>query len=186
MSREVYVSVDVEADGPIPGPNSMLSFGAAAYTDHGDLIRTFERNLKLLDTAESHPETKAFWTKNKEAYDATRVDPVTPKDAMTDFCIWLGGLPGKSVVVGYPVTYDFTFLYWYVMRFVGKSPFGFSGLDIKTLAMVALKSTFRDATKRNMPKEWFSDKLYTHVAIDDALEQGDLFFAIREQLGIGK
>lgn len=26
---EVYVSVDVEADGPIPGPYSMLSFGLA-------------------------------------------------------------------------------------------------------------------------------------------------------------
>jgi hypothetical protein len=31
-SKEIYVSTDVEADGPIPGPNSMLSFGSAAYT----------------------------------------------------------------------------------------------------------------------------------------------------------
>ncbi len=28
---EVYVSTDVEADGPISGPHSMLSFGSAAY-----------------------------------------------------------------------------------------------------------------------------------------------------------
>jgi len=28
---EVYVSTDVESDGPIPGPYSMLSFGSAAY-----------------------------------------------------------------------------------------------------------------------------------------------------------
>ena len=28
---EIYVSTDVEADGPIPGPNSMLSFASAAY-----------------------------------------------------------------------------------------------------------------------------------------------------------
>jgi hypothetical protein len=27
-SKEIYVSTDVEADGPIPGPNSMLSFGS--------------------------------------------------------------------------------------------------------------------------------------------------------------
>jgi hypothetical protein len=33
MSRkpEIYVSTDIEADGPIPGMNSMLSFGSAAY-----------------------------------------------------------------------------------------------------------------------------------------------------------
>jgi hypothetical protein len=28
---EVYVSTDVETDGPIPGPHSMLSFASAAY-----------------------------------------------------------------------------------------------------------------------------------------------------------
>jgi hypothetical protein len=28
---EVYVSTDIETDGPIPGPNSMLSFASAAY-----------------------------------------------------------------------------------------------------------------------------------------------------------
>jgi hypothetical protein len=31
-SKEIYVSTDVEVDGPIPGPNSMLSFGSAACT----------------------------------------------------------------------------------------------------------------------------------------------------------
>jgi hypothetical protein len=28
---EVYVSTDIEADGPILGPHSMLSFASAAY-----------------------------------------------------------------------------------------------------------------------------------------------------------
>jgi hypothetical protein len=28
---EIYISTDVETDGPIPGPNSMLSFASAAY-----------------------------------------------------------------------------------------------------------------------------------------------------------
>ena len=32
MIQELYVSTDVEADGPIPGANSMLSFGSAVYT----------------------------------------------------------------------------------------------------------------------------------------------------------
>jgi hypothetical protein len=38
---EIYVSTDVEADGPIPGPNSMLSFGSAAYTANKKLLGTF-------------------------------------------------------------------------------------------------------------------------------------------------
>ena len=42
---EIYVSTDVEADGPIPGPNSMLSFGSAAYAADKTLIGTFSANL---------------------------------------------------------------------------------------------------------------------------------------------
>ena len=29
MKYEIYISTDVETDGPIPGPCSMLSFGSA-------------------------------------------------------------------------------------------------------------------------------------------------------------
>jgi hypothetical protein len=47
-SKEIYVSTDVEADGPIPGPNSMLSFGSAAYTGGKKLIGTFSANLETL------------------------------------------------------------------------------------------------------------------------------------------
>ncbi len=31
VMSEIYVSTDVEVDGPIPGPHSMLCFGSAAY-----------------------------------------------------------------------------------------------------------------------------------------------------------
>jgi len=30
--KELYFSTDIETDGPIPGPNSMLSFGVVALT----------------------------------------------------------------------------------------------------------------------------------------------------------
>jgi hypothetical protein len=53
---EIYVSTDVEVDGPIPGPYSMLSFGSAAYRANKTLISTFAANLELLPGAASHPE----------------------------------------------------------------------------------------------------------------------------------
>ena len=43
--KEIYISVDIETDGPIPGPNSMLSFGAAAFSDDGKLVDTHSANL---------------------------------------------------------------------------------------------------------------------------------------------
>lgn len=41
MTKEIYVSTDVETDGPIPGPHSMLSLGSAAYLLDKTLVRTF-------------------------------------------------------------------------------------------------------------------------------------------------
>ena len=67
------------------------------------------------------------------------------------------------------------FMYWYMIRFVGRSLFSFSALDIKTYAMAKLGLPYRDSTKRNMPKSWFTSRPHTHVALDYAIEQGELF-----------
>lgn len=94
---------------------------------------------------------------------------------MTVYVAWLKGLPGKPVFVAYPAGFDFLFVYWYLIRFAGESPFSFSALDIKSYAMAKLGVPYREATKRNMPKAWFSDRPHTHKALDDALGQGELF-----------
>jgi hypothetical protein len=184
---EIYVSTDIEADGPIPGPHSMLSFGSAAYQADKTLVSTFSANLDTLPGASGHPDTMAWWGKQPEAWAACRRDLQRPEDAMPAYVQWLESLPGKPVFVGYPAAYDFLFVYWYLMRFAGRSPFGFSALDIKTMAMVMLGKGFRDATKRNMPRKWFDARPHTHVALDDAIEQGALFCNMLAQVrGMGR
>lgn len=69
---EIYVSTDVESDGPIPGPHSLLSFGSAAYSADKELLSTFESNLHLLEGAAGHPETMAWWQTQSEAWNACR------------------------------------------------------------------------------------------------------------------
>jgi hypothetical protein len=172
---EIYVSTDVEVDGPIPGPHSMLSLGSAAFRADKTLVATFSANLELLPGASGHPGTMEWWAKQPEAWKACRESPRPPEQAMRDYVAWLEGLPGIPVFVGYPAAFDFLFVYWYLMRFAGRSPFSFSALDIKTMAMVLLKSDFRTTTKKSMPKHWFETKEHTHVALEDALEQGKLF-----------
>ncbi len=176
MSKpEIYVSTDVEADGPIPGPHSMLSFGSAAFLADGTLVDTFSANLETLEGAQGNPKTMAWWESQPKAWEACRRDMRPPSEAMSEYVKWLEGLPGKPVFVGYPVTYDFMFVYWYLIRFVGRSPFRHSGLDIKTFAFAMLGEGYRASTKRNMPKHWFPKTKHTHVALDDAVEQGELF-----------
>lgn len=67
------------------------------------------------------------------------------------------------------------FVYWYLIRFAGESPFSHSALDIKTLVMAALGTEYRESVKRNMPREWFEGSPHNHVALDDAIGQGILF-----------
>lgn len=172
---EIYVSTDIETDGPIPGPHSMLSLGSAAYDEDKTLRSTFTVNLQTLPGATGDPRTMEWWDRNKKAYEKTRVAPQPPELAMSRYVKWLRGLPGKPVFVAYPAGFDFTFVYWYLIRFTGESPFSHSALDVKTFAMSLMGSEYRNCTKRNMPRHWFDKLPHTHCALDDAIEQGALF-----------
>ncbi len=173
--REIYVSTDVETDGPIPGPHSMLSLGSAAYLPDKTLIATFTANLETLPGAAGDPKTMAWWQAHPKAWQATRQNAQPPQTAMQQYLRWLKALPGKPVFVAYPAAFDFMFVYWYLIRFTGESPFSHSALDIKTYAMALLKTPYRASTKKQMPREWFDRLPHTHHALDDAIEQGALF-----------
>ena len=172
---ELYVSTDIEVDGPIPGPYSMLSFASAAYREDKTLLSTYAANLQPLPGASTHPDTMAWWARRPEAWAASRMDPQDPAEAMHKYVEWVDALPGKPVFVGYPAAFDFLFVYWYLIRFVGRSPFSFSALDIKTMAMTMLGKEYRQCSKKDMPRRWFDEAPHTHVALDDAIEQGALF-----------
>jgi len=179
---EIYVSTDIEADGPIPGQNSMLSFGSAAYLEDKTLIDTFSVNLETLTNATSDAKTMEWWKRQPKAWQECRKNPIPPEKAMSDYLSWLKNLPGRPVFVGYPASYDFMFVYWYLIKFTGESPFSHSALDIKTLAFAILKKGYRKSTKKNMPKHWFDNLPHTHTALDDAIEQGALFCNILKEM----
>jgi hypothetical protein len=172
---EIYVSTDVETDGPIPGPNSMLSFASAAYVADKTLLSTFSANLTLLPGAQGDPRTMRWWSEQPEAWAACREQVRDPAVVMPEYLRWLNALPGQPVFVAYPACFDFFFVYWYLIRFAGESPFGHSGLDMKTYAMALLDTPFGATTKKSMPPEWFDPLPHTHIALDDAIEQGALF-----------
>lgn len=172
---EIYVSTDIETDGPIPGPHSMLSFASAAYRADKTLVATFEANLRELPDAMGHPETMAWWKTQPEAWAAARSNLQDPAVVMPAYVAWVKKLPGTAVFVAYPAGFDFLFVYWYLIRFAGESPFSFSALDVKTYAMAVLKKEYRQSVKRNMPRHWFDPLPHTHRALDDAIEQGALF-----------
>lgn len=178
LENEIYVSTDIEADGPIPGEYSMLSYASAAFNAGGTLISTFSSNLRTLPGAKQHPETMSFWKKYPTQYEATRTNVENPAESMERYSAWLKTLPGTLVFVGYPVGFDFTFITWYLNKFTGSNPFGFSALDVKSFGS-GMYGIGYFGTLHKFHKPAPRDKSKLHVALDDAIAQGEYFHGLR-------
>lgn len=176
-----YISVDIEADGPIPGPYSLLSIGAAVagtqtaegFTAADPEERTFYRELRPI-SEEFVLEALAVSGLDRERL---RSEGAEPAVALGEFTDWVREVAAgaQPVMCGYPASYDWTFLYWYLIRFTGSSPFGHSGcLDMKTLYATKAGLPLRAVAKGTMPRHLLSRRPHTHHALDDAMEQAEL------------
>ncbi|MFG3015231.1 3'-5' exoribonuclease domain-containing protein [Streptomyces cinerochromogenes] len=191
VKPSLYVSVDIEADGPIPGPYSMLSLGAAVagvqdgagFTAADPEERTFYRELRPI-SEEFVPEALAVSGLDRARLTAEGAEPSV---VLAEFAAWVREVSAgaQPVICGYPASYDWTFLYWYLIRFTGSSPFGHSGcLDMKTLYATKARLPLRAVAKGTMPRELLSRRRHTHHALDDAIEQAELFARLMRWPGV--
>ncbi len=182
MSQDLYISVDIEADGPIPGPYSMLAFGfAVAATFDGahfeprdPVASTFYRELKPISDDFDAAALKVSGL-DRAALARAGTDPTAAMRAAAE---WLHGQANgrRLVMVGYPVVFDWMFIHWYFVRFVGESPFGFSGaLDMKTMYQQKARVPLELAGRTDLPPDLGSRRPHTHNARDDAVEQAEIF-----------
>jgi len=153
----------------------MLSFASVVYGADKTVLATYSANLETLLEATPHPKTMAWWEEFPEAWKVCRDDPRPPQEVMPEYVAWLESLPGRPVFVGWPASWDFMWVYWYLVRFTGERPFRENALDVRSYAMGMRKGEFRRTTRSYLPKRWYDDLPHTHVALDDALEQGALF-----------
>ena len=182
-ASEVYISLDVEADGPIPGPYSMLSFGLAVcarfdgktFEPLDPAERTFYAELRPISD-EFVPDALAVSGLDRDLLVAEGRDPA---EAMNAAAAWVTEVCGGAgpVVVAYPLGFDWMWLYWYFLRFADAgSPFSFSRhLDMKTMYAAKARTTVTRSTKRHMPVSLRPAHPHTHNALDDAIEQAELF-----------
>lgn len=184
---EIYISADIETDGPVPGTFSMLSFGLAAVaTFDGETVsrldaRAHARYWELVPSGQRFdPEALAV-----NGLDRDRLTETGQAlgDAMRSAARWVEGVARgrRPVLVAYPVAFDWMFLHWYFESFAGSSPFGHgSCVDIRSLYMGATAVPFAQSSKKHMPGELQPRTAHTHHALEDAIEQGQLFVNILE------
>lgn len=177
--NEVFISVDIEASGPIPGEFSMLSIGACLVDAPGT---TFERILKPLNR-NADPQALAVTGFSLEELERTGAEP---RHAMTEFDTWVRsacGIDGTAVFVGLNAPFDWSFINYYFHRFYGENPFGFTALDLKAYYMGVTGVSWRDTRSSMMEARLLPSNRGNHNAVQDAIYQAELFRLTR---GLGQ
>lgn len=182
-NNEVYISFDIEADGPYPGDYSMLSIGlcVAGQRENGQFRRANpKRQTKYIEfkPISEHfvPEAMAVNGLDREALFKTGSNPETGILEIND---WIEEISNRSnpVLVAYPSTFDWPFLTYYFGKFLGKSPaVAFTRVcDLRTLIVAKSGQTYYTATDKCLPSELLPQKARSHNALRDAMEQAELF-----------
>lgn len=172
--REIFISVDIEAAGPVPPDFSMLSIGACrveAQEDDG-----FYRELKPLNDRFNADALKVTGF-DLEVLKREGMEPAT---AMGEFADWIGKIAegDRPVFVGFNAPFDWAFINYYFHHFLGRNPFGIGGVDIKAMYMGATGCSWSDTRSSQFPIPELprSEK---HNALADARHQARLFLHTR-------
>lgn len=176
---ELFVSIDIEADGECPGISSMLSFGVAFFSAEGSIVDTFEANLYPLPDTTPSRETMDWWGQpaQAKAWAYLRENRRTAEEVMPAFAavVQKWKATHKLCVIGWPINYDWMWIHYYCHRFLGHNPLGFSARCIATYAWALSKNK---SSRQKIPdiERWKpADLPHTHRALDDAIEQGATF-----------
>jgi len=174
--KEVYISVDVEAAGPVPPTYSLLSIGAVAV-DKPD--STFYVEIQPIN-ANFVPAAMDVVGRTLEQFQKTGIPPI---EAMTTFREWTDAIArdAKPVFVGFNATFDWAFINFYFQEYLRENPFGIGGIDIKAFYMGLSGCAWEDTKSSKIPSKFKGTSRHTHNALDDAIEQAEMFQLMRER-----
>lgn len=184
----LYISLDVEASGPVPGMFSLLAIGGCVVFDDGNEARVvdgadyeFKILLKPLPGAANDEEALKFAGGLVPAeLETTGTDP---REAMLAFNAWIDHVKRDCNVarvhfLAHAASFDWMYMRWYYEKVGVACPFGFAGVDIKAYAMGALgvgwEETSKDALGRRLGLEPV-DPLRLHDPLYDAHYQARMF-----------
>jgi len=162
-----FVSVDIEADGPVPGLYSMVSFGAVVATPPFD--DSFYCELKPISDQYIPDALKVCGFTRDETLKFTEAEI-----QMARFEAWLDDLKLRK---SYPIFiadnngFDWQFINYYFHKFVGRNPFGYSSWNL---------NSFYKGLEKNVRAKFkqFRVTKHTHNALDDAIGNAEALHKI--------
>lgn len=162
------VVVDVEADGQVPHLYSMVCFGAVVVED--GLQRTFYGKTSPISD-KWIPDALAvsgFTREEHELFD-------NPEYTMQKFSKWLYKVGEGNRLIFYSDNngFDWSFINYYLHRYTGENPFGWSSRRIGDL-YCGMKMDSRARWKQ------LRDTKHTHNPVDDAKGNAEALLKMRD------
>ncbi len=160
--------VDIEADGPIPGDYSMVSFGAVVV----------EPSLTKSVSGKVCPISDKWVPEALAVGGYTREETLTfPKAevVMREFADWLKvNSSGKPMFISDNNGFDWQFINWYFHHFTGSNPFGHSSSNLGSL----YKGLVQDMSQNF---KHLRRTTHTHDPVDDAMGNAEALLTLKEQ-----
>jgi DNA polymerase III epsilon subunit-like protein len=166
-----YVMVDTEADGPIPGDYSMISFGAVVVDEKLD--KTFYGKLR--------PISDRYIPEALQVSGHTREETMgfeEPAKVMKEFSEWIkANCADRPIFISDNNGFDWMFICWYFHHFLGENPFGHSSQNLGSLYKGLVKDTFKNFKHLRKTK-------HTHNPVDDARGNAEAFLRMIKEEGL--
>ncbi|MQB22574.1 3'-5' exonuclease [Agrobacterium tumefaciens] len=171
--EEVFISVDIEAAGPIPPDYSMLSLGCCLVDEPE---KSFYIEFKPISEG-SIPEAMTISGFRLDRLKDTGSDP---EEAMLSLEGWItaNSQGRKPIFVGFNASFDWAFVNYYFLHFIKRNPFGIGAVDIKAMYMGATGCSW-DATRSSQFPVEKQPEDEKHDALADARHQAKLFQYVR-------
>lgn len=163
-----YFMVDVEADGPIPGDYSMISFGVVLVDE--SLDKTFYGKLKPISEKFNPDALKVSGFTRQEILEFEE-----PAIVMRNFRNWITeNSKGRPIFISDNNGFDFMFITWYFHHFLHHNPFGHSSQNLGSLYKGLVKDTFKNFKHLRETK-------HTHHPVDDALGNAEALIKLKNE-----
>ena len=149
----VYFCVDCEASGPVPPIYNLLSIGATIVRPEGDRHVLGESFYVELQPIFPGFDAEALAVCGLDMEQLSR-EGVEPREAMLRLSTWVDGhnqgSPDRPVFVGHNAVFDWSHIAYYYAHFKMGNPFGYKGIDTKSLAMGRLGISWNDTSKESL------------------------------------
>ncbi len=181
-----YYSVDVEASGPVPGLYNLVSLGATVVGPDLAIGESFYVELRPV-FAGHDPGANAV-----HGLDLDRLarEGLEPAEAMRRLAAFVERtcVPGtEPTFVGHVAVFDWMYVAWYCAWCGVPNPFGYKGIDTKSLAMGVLALPWTSTGKETLVARLgipAQDPATVHRADADAAAQAELLVALLRRAGI--